>query len=108
MGPYIFSPIADPGGTVQIRSSIDPRTLAIVRSVLGRVALAVTAGIIAGLVGGLYLGRLVQTLLFEVEPVSLLSIGLPVLCLACVALIAAWPPARRATRVDPAEALRMD
>jgi putative ABC transport system permease protein len=93
---------------IGIRLTLGAQPAAIVRSVLGRVALAVTAGIIAGPVGGLYPGRLVQTLLFEVEPVSLLSIGLPVLCPEGVALIAAWPAARRATRVDPAEALRMD
>jgi putative ABC transport system permease protein len=50
----------------------------------------------------------VRTLLFEVEPVSWWSLGMPVLCLLGVALVAAWSPARRATRVDPAEALRMD
>lgn len=58
--------------------------------------------------GGAYFARLVRTLLFEIEPMSASSLGLPVLCLAAVALVATWAPARRATRVDPAEALRMD
>jgi ABC-type antimicrobial peptide transport system permease subunit len=50
----------------------------------------------------------VQTLLFETEPASPASLGLPVLGLLAVALMAAWSPARRATRVDPVEALRME
>ena len=52
--------------------------------------------------------RFVRSLLFEVEPISSSSLGLPVLFLLAVALVAAWSPARRATRVDPAEALRVD
>ena len=78
------------------------------RSVLGRVALAVGLGIAAGLAGGLYFAGFVRALLFEIEPLSASSLALPVLCLLAVALLAAWLPARRATRVDPAEALRME
>ena len=56
----------------------------------------------------MYFSRFVETLLFEVEPMSGASFVLPVVCLLAVALVAAWPPARRATRIDPAEALRTD
>ena len=93
---------------IGIRLTLGAQPAAIVRSVLGRVALAVTAGVAAGLAGGIYFARFVQTLLFEVEPLSPSSFVLPVACLLVVALVAAWPPARRATRIDPAEALRTD
>jgi predicted permease len=93
---------------IGIRLALGARPVAVVRSVLGRMALAVIGGVIAGLAGGLYFARFVQTLLFEIEPASAASVALPVLCLAAVALIAAWSPARRATRVDPAEALRAE
>ena len=66
------------------------------------------AGIAAGLAGGLYFATFVRALLFEVEPASPSSLVVPVFCLLVVALAAAWFPARRATHVDPAEALRMD
>jgi len=93
---------------IGIRLTFGAQPSAVVRSVLGRVVVAVTAGVAAGLAGGVYFSRFVQTLLFEVEPLSPSSFALPVACLLVVALVAAWPPARRATRIDPAEALRAD
>ena len=65
-------------------------------------------GIVVGVAGGLYFAGFVRTLLYEVEPLSASSIVLPVACLLAVAAAAAWGPARRATRVDPAEALRAE
>jgi len=56
----------------------------------------------------LYFARFVQTLLFEIEPASLWSIGLPLLSLLIVAVVALWVPMLRAIRIDPAEALRID
>jgi hypothetical protein len=73
-----------------------------------RMAIAVAAGIGVGLAGGVYFARFVRTFLYEVEPISPSSLSLPLVCLLGVALIAAWSPARQATRVDPAEALRTD
>jgi predicted permease len=93
---------------IGIRLTLGAQPAAVVRAIVGRGALAVIAGIAGGLAGGLYFARFVQTLLFEVEPSSPSSVVLPVICLLAVALAAAWFPARRATRVDPAEALRMD
>ena len=72
------------------------------------IALAVATGVVAGVAGGLYFARFVRMLLFETEPLSPSSVGLPVICLFVVAIAAAWFPARRATRVDPAEALRAE
>jgi MacB-like periplasmic core domain/FtsX-like permease family len=93
---------------IGIRLTLGARPAAVVRSVLGRLALAVIAGIVAGLAGGVYFASFVRALLFETEPISVWGFGLPVLCLLGVALAAAWPPARRATRIDPAEALRLE
>ena len=89
---------------IGIRLALGARAASVLdqlRAVFG----AVSAGIVAGLAGGVYFARFVQKLLYETEPVSLSSLGLPVLCLSLVALAATWQPLRRATRVDPAEAL---
>jgi predicted permease len=93
---------------IGIRLTLGARPLAVVRSVLGRTARAMASGIAAGLAGGFYFAGFVRTLLYEVEPLSASSIVLPIGCLLAVAMAAAWGPARRATRVDPAEALRTE
>jgi putative ABC transport system permease protein len=93
---------------IGIRLTLGARSAAVVRSALGRVLVAVGAGIVIGVAGSIYFARLVQTFLFEVEARSVASLGVPVICLLVVACLAAWSPARRATRVDPAEALRME
>jgi predicted permease len=93
---------------IGIRLTLGARPAAIIRTVLGRVALAVSAGIVLGIAGGLYFARFVETLLYEIEPLSPVSLALPILGLIAVALIATWAPVRRATRVDPAEALRLE
>jgi putative ABC transport system permease protein len=93
---------------IGIRLTLGAQPAAVVRFVLGRVALALAVGIAAGLAGGVYFARFIETLLFEIEIRSITSLLLPVSCLLIVALMAAWFPARRATRVDPAETLRME
>jgi putative ABC transport system permease protein len=65
-------------------------------------------GVGIGLVGALALTRTLESLLFGVrpmDPVTLLSVALLLLVLT---LAATWVPARRAMRIDPAEALRAE
>jgi predicted permease len=78
------------------------------REVLGRALLVSGAGAIAGGAVALGTSRLLATLLFEVsptDPVSLVGAGA---ALMIVVILAAYVPARRATRIDPARALRAD
>jgi ABC-type antimicrobial peptide transport system permease subunit len=93
---------------IGIRLALGAPAVAVVKAVGGRIALAVIVGGVAGLAGGLYFARFVESLLFEIEPLSLWSIAVPLLSLLTVALGATWAPMRRAMRIDPAEALRID
>jgi putative ABC transport system permease protein len=78
------------------------------RGVLGRSLGIVVAGAVAGLGGALATGQLLTGLLYQVSPVDPITlVGVCVLLFA-VALVAAYVPAQRATRVDPAEALRSE
>ena len=54
------------------------------------------------------LSQLLTGLLFGVEPVDPITIGVSALLLVTVALFAAWIPARTAMAVDPMMALRGD
>jgi putative ABC transport system permease protein len=80
------------------------------RNVLGlvlRQGMALVAlGIALGLAGAFALTRVMRSLLFGIEPTDPLTFCLIPLLLAGVAFLACWLPARRATKVDPMEALR--
>jgi putative ABC transport system permease protein len=68
----------------------------------------VAVGIAIGLVAATWLSRLVASHLFQVKPHDPVVLGAIVMLFVLVCAVAAFVPARRATRVDPAEALRTD
>ena len=63
-------------------------------------------GAIIGIAGYLATGRLLQHLLFEIQPLDPFSVAFAVILLASVAAVACFLPARRATKIDPMVALR--
>jgi putative ABC transport system permease protein len=65
-------------------------------------------GTTLGVVAALYVARLMKRLLFGVEPTDPTTLLGVSLLLMGVALAACWLPARRATRIAPIEALRME
>ena len=66
------------------------------------------AGIVAGLVAALALTRLLASLLYEVRPADPLTFAGVCALLLAVGISAAWVPARRVVRVDPARSLRWE
>ncbi len=73
---------------------------------LADAVLPLAFGLGAGLVALLAATRLIETLLVGVSPRDPVTLGGAALVLIVVALLAAWRPAARAARVDPAMALR--
>jgi ABC-type antimicrobial peptide transport system permease subunit len=82
------------------------------RDVVVLVALEGAWMALAGLVGGLFVAwmvrRSVESMLFGVKPNDALTFGGVALLLGVVSLLAAYLPARRAARIDPASALRAE
>jgi ABC-type antimicrobial peptide transport system permease subunit len=80
----------------------------IARLVLGQGGVLVMAGVALGLVGSLIATRALQAMLYEVktsDPLALLAV---VAGFAVAALVACYLPARRASQIDPSEALRAE
>jgi predicted permease len=63
-------------------------------------------GIALGIPAALGASRLIESLLFQIEPTDPVTLGMVGAAIAAVAVAAAWLPARRATRVDPVISLR--
>lgn len=78
----------------------------VLRMVLGSGLALTVAGLAVGLSGFLMLARLLSSILYGVTPHDPLTVGVGIGLVAMSATVAAFLPARRAARVDPAEALR--
>jgi putative ABC transport system permease protein len=78
------------------------------RMVLREGSVVIALGLGFGLVGALVGSRFLSTLLFEVRPGDPFTIGIVCVLLGVVGLAACYVPARRATRVDPLTALRVE
>jgi hypothetical protein len=93
---------------IGIRIALGARSGALVIAIVRDAALMTGIGIVVGLAGGLYLSRFVKGLLHEVHATDAFSIAMPIGCLLLTAFFAAVPAARRASRLDPVEALRSE
>jgi ABC-type antimicrobial peptide transport system permease subunit len=66
----------------------------------------VVVGVLIGLGAAIATTRLVASMLFGLTPTDPLTIALGVVVMLAVAAIAGYIPARRASRVNPMDALR--
>jgi putative ABC transport system permease protein len=89
-----------------IRLALGAERANLVRLVLGRGLMLATAGIAIGLVAGLLLAKLMSSLLYRVSTRDLMTFAFAPLLFLGIATLASYLPARRATKIDPVEALR--
>jgi predicted permease len=93
---------------IGVRMALGARPAAVRAMVLGDAMRAVVPGLLIGLVGALALARLLRGLLYGVEPADPVVFAATAALLLAVSLVAAYLPARRATRVDPLLAIRAE
>jgi predicted permease len=91
---------------IGIRMALGADSPRILRMVLRQGVVLGGAGVVIGLGAALWLTRFIKTLLFGIEPLDVPTFTVTVVLLFALTLFASWVPARRATRVDPAIALR--
>ena len=93
---------------IGVRMALGAEPRDVLRLVLTRALRIVVAGLIVGLAGAVGVTRVLQRFLFGVTPTDPIAFTIVTLLLMAVGLIAAWLPARRATRIDPCAALRAE
>ena len=93
---------------IGVRMALGAERRDVLRLVLTRALRIVVAGLIVGLAGAAGVTRVLQTFLFGVTPTDPIAFTIVTLLLMAVGLMAAWLPARRATRIDPWAALRAE
>ena len=93
---------------IGVRMALGATRRDVLRLVLARALRIVVAGLIVGLAAAAAVTRVLQTFLFGVTPTDPIAFTIVPLLLMAVGLMAAWLPARRATRIDPCAALRAE
>jgi putative ABC transport system permease protein len=89
-----------------IRMALGAQAEDVQRLVMGQAARLTAGGIALGVAGALVLTRFMANMLYGVKPTDANTFLLMAALLGAVALAASYLPSRRATRVDPAVALR--
>jgi ABC-type antimicrobial peptide transport system permease subunit len=93
---------------IGLRMAIGARAPQVVGLVLRSTAWAALAGLAGGLLGSVVVSRFLTRQLYGVSPLDPTAYAIVALVLAIAAILATWLPARRATQVDPATALRAE
>jgi predicted permease len=91
-----------------VRVALGARAADVRQLVLGRGLVPAALGLGAGLAAALAAGRVLAAQLYGVRPADPATFAAVALVLGLVAIAAAWGPARRAARADPAVVLRAD
>jgi len=100
--------VAERRREIGVRMALGATDDQIVRLFLRHGLIVVTVGIGCGLLGAMAAGRSLASLVFGVTPRDPATLGAVAALLTVVTLLASYMPARSATRVDPAEALRSE
>ncbi len=90
---------------IGIRMALGAQRSDVLRLIIRQGMVLTAIGIALGIVGALFLTRLMESLLFGVGAADPITFSLIALLLGAVSLLACWLPARRAARLNPITAL---
>jgi ABC-type antimicrobial peptide transport system permease subunit len=76
--------------------------------VLRECVLLLVLGLAIGIPVALSSARILKSVLYELSPLDPAAFATAIAAVACMTVAAAWLPARRATRIDPSQALRAE
>lgn len=93
---------------IGIRMALGAQPQDVLRMIVGQGARLIALGLGIGMVVALLGSRLIRSLLYGISSADPLVYATVLAVLTAVALLACWLPARRATRVDPLQALRQE
>lgn len=91
---------------IGVRVALGAQASDVLKLILGQGMTPVLIGVVIGLSSALLLARLMKSLLFGMSAADPLTYTGVAALLTCVALLACYIPARRATKIDPMQALR--
>jgi putative ABC transport system permease protein len=91
---------------IGVRMSLGADPGQVLRMILREGGVLVMLGLVTGLAGSLWLSRLMQGLLFGVQPNDPATLAAVAVTMAAIGIAACWVPAARAARIAPSEALR--
>lgn len=93
---------------IGIRMALGAKSHDVLRLIVGRGMRLVAFGLLLGLGASVGLSRVLASQLFGISAIDPLTLALSFLIFAAVSALACWLPARRATKVNPIEALRAE
>jgi predicted permease len=93
---------------IGIRMALGAQAGAVLRMIMREGSIMVASGIIIGLLLAIATAKILSGLLYGVSALDPIAFTVAPFLLAVAALIATWLPARRATRVNPIQALRTE
>jgi ABC-type antimicrobial peptide transport system permease subunit len=95
-------------GEIGVRLALGASPGAVAGMIVRQGGVVAASGMVIGIAGALAVGRVMESLLYDVSPWDPIVFVVTAIGLFIVAMIACWVPARRAARIDPLIAMRAE